>query len=186
MTTTPQVITELDVLLAVLAERREFVLYTAKNLTDDQARATPTVSSLSIGGLIKHLAATELGWSAFMREGKSALAGDVDWSQVDFEDPDGVPDELFAARDAEFTLLPGETLAGVIEEYRRAAAATERIARELPGLDLAHELPEAPWFEQGTQWPARRVLAHLIGETAHHAGHADIIRETLDGQRTMA
>jgi hypothetical protein len=55
----------------------------------------------------------------------------------------------------------------------------------LPSLDLAHLLPDAPWFPPGTRWTARRVLLHVIGETAQHAGHADIIRESLDGAKTM-
>lgn len=177
--------TEIDVLLAVLAERREFVLLTANGLTDDQARATPTVSSLSIGGLIKHLAATEAGWAGFMRDGAAALAGDADWSQVDWEDPGSAPDELVASREREFTLLPEETLEGVSAEYRRVAAATEEVVHSLPSLDLAHELPPAPWFEPGAAWSARRVLGHLIGETAQHAGHADILRESIDGQKSM-
>lgn len=177
--------TEIDVLLAVLDERREFLLLTASGLTDDQARARPTVSSLSVGGLIKHVAATEAGWAAFMRDGASALGGDVDWSQVDWSDPSSAPEELVAARDQEFTLLPDQTLASVVEEYRRVAAATAHIARSLPNLDVAHELPKAPWFEPGASWPARRVLAHLVGETAQHAGHADIIRESIDGQKSM-
>ncbi|MBV9583186.1 MAG: DUF664 domain-containing protein, partial [Chloroflexi bacterium] len=45
--------------------------------------------------------------------------------------------------------------------------------------------PEAPWFERGARWSARRVLLHLIAETSQHAGHADIIREALDGAKTM-
>ena len=55
----------------------------------------------------------------------------------------------------------------------------------LPSLDVAHPLPEAPWFKQGASWSARRVLLHIMTETAQHAGHADIIRETIDGAKTM-
>ena len=46
-------------------------------------------------------------------------------------------------------------------------------------------LPEAPWYEPGASWSARRVLLHLIAETSQHAGHADIIREAIDGAKTM-
>jgi hypothetical protein len=60
-----------------------------------------------------------------------------------------------------------------------------RDRRHAADLDLSHPLPEAPWFEKGASWSARRVLLHVIAETAQHAGHADIIRETLDGSRTM-
>ena len=52
-------------------------------------------------------------------------------------------------------------------------------------LDAAQPLPEAPWFEPGARWSARRVLLHVIAETAQHAGHADIMRESLDGAKTM-
>ncbi|MET0190915.1 MAG: DUF664 domain-containing protein, partial [Pseudonocardia sediminis] len=52
-------------------------------------------------------------------------------------------------------------------------------------LDVAHPLPDAPWFPAGTRWSARHALSHIIGETAQHSGHADILRETLDGQKSM-
>jgi len=55
----------------------------------------------------------------------------------------------------------------------------------LTDLDASHPLPEAPWFERGARWSARRALLHIIAETAQHAGHADIIRESLDGTKTM-
>ena len=55
----------------------------------------------------------------------------------------------------------------------------------LSDLDVSHALPEAPWFEKGARWSARRVLLHIIAETAQHAGQADIIRETLDGSKSM-
>jgi hypothetical protein len=55
----------------------------------------------------------------------------------------------------------------------------------LPSLDDSHPLPEAPWFEPGARWSARRVILHILAETAQHAGHADIIRESLDGAKTM-
>ena len=53
-----------------------------------------------------------------------------------------------------------------------------------PDLDVSHPLPVAPWFEHAS-WSPRRVLLHVIAETAQHAGHADIIRESLDGSKTM-
>jgi hypothetical protein len=65
------------------------------------------------------------------------------------------------------------------------ARRTDEIVATLPDLGLSHPLPEAPWFEKGASWSVRRVLLHVIAETAQHAGHADVIRETLDGSRTM-
>ncbi len=68
---------------------------------------------------------------------------------------------------------------------RRIAAATDELVRTLPDLDAAHPLPQAPWWPEGGSWSARRALLHIVAETAQHAGHADIIREALDGQKTM-
>ena len=95
-------------------------------------------------------------------------------------------DERARARYAdEFRLLPGETLAGVLEHYAEVAARTDDLVRTLPDLNVAHPLPQAPWFPPGAQWSARQVLLHILAETAQHAGHADIIREALDGAKTM-
>jgi hypothetical protein len=65
----------------------------------------------------------------------------------------------------------------------RDAATAGRDSR--PGRAARHPLPEAPWFAPGERWSARRVLLHIMAETAHHAGHADIIRESLDGAKSM-
>lgn len=171
---------EADDLLRVLAERRAFVLLTARDLTDEQARATPTVSTLSIGGLIKHLSSTENAWARFMRDGAAGMS-----ASAASKPETGTAEDLAAAHQRGFTLLPGQTLAQVVQAYQAAATSTEQIVDALPDLDVTHELPPAPWFEPGAAWSARRVLAHLIGETAQHAGHADLIRESIDGQKSM-
>ena len=83
-----------------------------------------------------------------------------------------------------FDMAPGDTLAEVLAQYAEVATRTDELVATLD-LDADHPLPEAPWFEPGARWSVRRVLLHLIAETSQHAGHADIIRETLDGQKTM-
>jgi hypothetical protein len=85
----------------------------------------------------------------------------------------------------EFRLLPDETLAGVLAQYEEIARRTDELVAALPDLDASHPLPEAPWFPPGAHRTARRVLLHIVAETAQHAGHADILRESLDGQKTM-
>lgn len=157
--------TERADLLAALDRHRGFLMFTALRLTDEQARATPTASDLHIGGIIKHVTATERGWVAFMTGGDQAAAAGDWW--------DG------------HHMGAGETLAAIIDDYERCAAETEAAVRGLPSLDVTHPLPKAPWFEPGASWTARRALLHILAETAQHAGHADIIRETIDGQKTM-
>ncbi len=187
-TTTPVDAAEKEALLAALTERREFLLLTGRALTDEQARRTPTVSELCIGGIIKHVTATEDTWTRFISDGPSAF-GDADWTSVDFagidfSDPATIPEFVLEHMD-QFVLREDETLAGVVRDYAAAARRTESVVAALPSLDVRHDLPPAPWNEPGATKSAREVLLHLIGETAQHAGHADIIRETIDGQKSM-
>jgi Protein of unknown function (DUF664) len=154
-------------LLESLGKARFFLRYTAQGLTEEQARQRTTVSELTIGGLIKHVAAAERGWARFVRGG----AAEMESYQEDFFDG--------------FSLLPEETLAGVLANYEEAALEVDTLVATVPDLSAAWPLPVAPWFEEGKSWSVRRVIVHLIAEVAQHAGHADIIRESLDGQKSM-
>jgi uncharacterized damage-inducible protein DinB len=173
MTHTPLTLTgERADLLETLAAHRQFLRFTVQGLTDEQARQRTTASELTLGGLIKHVAHQEAGWVRFILEGPEAMATPTDAAGF----------EKWAA---EFRLLPDETLAGVLAEYEEIAQRTDDLVRTLPDLDAAHPLPEAPWFQPGAVRSARRVFLHIVAETAQHAGHADILRESLDGQKTM-
>jgi hypothetical protein len=156
-------------LLAALARRRYFLRFTLRELTDAQASERTTASELCLGGLIKHVANTERGWVEFIQRGPSAMASGGE----DFD-----VDEWTGT----FRMQPGETIAGVLADYDEVARVTEEVVSALPDLDVSHPLPEAPWFEPGAEWSARMVLLHLIAETGQHAGHADILRETIDGR----
>jgi uncharacterized damage-inducible protein DinB len=157
-------------LLETLAESRSFLRYTARDLSDEQAARRTTASDLCLGGLVKHVASMERRWTSFITEGSPAMVPDpgvmADWATG-------------------FAMLEGETLAGLLIQYEQVAARTAALVATLPDLDVTQALPEAPWFETGARWSARRVLLHLIAETAQHAGHADILRESLDGAKTM-
>jgi len=157
----PPIPDERDQLLAVLAQQRYVIRLTAYGLTDEQARATPSVSPLSVGGLIKHVAGVERNWIGMVLE--------VDrMSEADYEN--------------NFRLTADETLASVLDHYDAVARETEAVAR---GLSLYHSVPVpqgVPWFPDDVDaWSVRWVLLHLIAETARHAGHADIVRESIDG-----
>ncbi|MFJ3600171.1 DinB family protein [Streptomyces sp. NPDC090126] len=172
-------------LLAGLAEARAALTASVRGLTDEQAGRTPTVSALCPGGLVKHVTAMEEGWLNFVTEGPSAMS---------FALPDGVTWDDFMAgaareypqwaidREREFRMLPGETVTGILHAYEQVAARSEKIILAVPDLSASHPLPEAPWNEPGGEWSVRRVLMHVIAETAQHAGHADILRETIDGR----
>ena len=149
-----------------LGRHRGFLRYTVRDLTDEQAARRTTVSELTLGGLIKHVASTEASWMRFATGGAEAMESEpADWENG-------------------FRMLPGETLAGLLETYDRVAAQTDTLVATLE-LDAAHPLPVAPWFEPGASWSVRRVLLHIIAETSQHAGHADILREAIDGSKTM-
>ncbi|MCI4065180.1 DinB family protein [Micromonospora sp. R77] len=157
---------ELADLLSTLQRHRGFLRHTVAGLDDEQAARRSTVSELCLGGLIKHVATVERSWTRFMVGGAEAMRSEpVDWV-------------------GQFRMADGETLAGLLDEFDRVAAETDELVGTLD-LDVAHPLPEAPWFEPGASWSVRRVLLHLIAETAQHAGHADILRESIDGAKTM-
>ena len=172
MTETATLTAERADLLETLAAHRYFLRHTVQGLTDDQARQRTTVSELTLGGLIKHVALVEESWARFAVDGPAGMAAPSDAA--------GYEEWANGHR-----LLPDETLDGVLARYAEVAARTDELVRTLPDLDASHPLPEAPWFEPGARRSARRVFLHIVAETAQHAGHADILRETLDGQKTM-
>ena len=156
-------------LIESLRRHRSFLRFTVRDLSDEEAQQRPTVSALNLAGLIKHVAATESGWARFAEGGAEAMHRN--WG----------PD----ASTRHWHLAPGETLAGVLADYEAVARHTDDLVAAVPDLDADQALPEAPWFEPGARWSARRVFLHVIAETAQHAGHADILRESIDGQKTM-
>ena len=148
---------ERDALLTFLAQQRDALRAAVLGLSDAQARLTPTASTLSLGGLIKHCARTERRW---------VVAGIAGQPLPGLWPPEDWP--------ADFRLEPDETLAEVLGYYAETAELTEQIVgatTDLSAPPASDELLSVRW-----------VLLHLIKETARHAGHADIIRESVDGQ----
>jgi uncharacterized damage-inducible protein DinB len=160
----PPVPNERAALLAFLAQQRYVLTLAAYGLTDEQARATPAASQLSVGGLVKHVTATERGW--------------MDRAMLRPVRGEGMED--YQAR---FRMGPDETLAQLLADYEAAAAETEADVAQIPDLGRPVPIPRGvPWFPQDVDaWSVRWVLLHLIEETARHAGHADLVRESLDG-----
>ncbi len=161
-------------LMEILGQARHFLRFTTRDLSDQQARQRTTVSELTLGGLIKHVSRVEQNWTSFITQGPSVMPDFGAMTEADYAD-----------WGAAHRLLPDETLAGVLADYAEVARRTEELVATLPDLDVSHPLPAAPWFPPDGRWSARRVLLHIATETAQHAGHADIIRESLDGAKSM-
>jgi Protein of unknown function (DUF664) len=173
MSTAEQTVTgEHADLLKALGTQRNFLRRTVRDLTDEQAAQRTTVSELGLGGIIKHVALTERQWLRFIEIGPAAMTFGTD--------------EASAANWTDgFRMLPGETLAGLLEKYDGVARQTDDLLASGVDLEATQPLPQAPWFEPGATWTVRHVILHILAEIAQHSGHADIIRESLDGAKTM-
>ncbi|MDT7799018.1 MAG: hypothetical protein QOI78_2451 [Actinomycetota bacterium] len=157
---------EHDELLGLLAEVRRRLLIPVNGLTDEDAAKRTTVSELTLGGLIRHLATGERMWLQVLRSADGSL-------------PEGMLDT------AQYSM--SGTLSDWRSAYSAAAAETDAYVSSLPSLDVEVQLPATPWSPPEPEfWSARRIVLHLIHETAQHAGHADIIRESLDGANSTA
>jgi hypothetical protein len=156
---------EHDLLLGYVTQQREVLHLTAYGLTDEQAR-TPAAapSPLTVGGLIKHVAGVERTWIDMMLERERPASAEDDYVRG-------------------FTMGPDETLADVLAFARGVSEETERVVRAIPDLGQRVPVPKGvPWYPDDLDaWSVRWVLMHLVSETARHAGHADIVREAIDG-----
>ena len=167
----PPVIGERDALRQFLAYQQAAFVAVAHGLTDDQARSTPTVSALSIGGLLRHVTGMQRSWMQRVAAAPEAPA------------PDERPFEQRAAEyQNEYVMTADETLADLLGRYRAQNDAALRLV-DTADLDAAVPVPrDAPWFPRDVDaWSVRWVFLHVISELARHAGHADIIRESIDG-----
>lgn len=157
----PSITSEREGLLAFLVQQRDGLRYAAFGLTEAQLRLKPTKSALSVGGLLKHGALTERSWI-------DVLSGKPSMGQNAYVDSFALGDDETA-----------KTLTDLMAEVGRE---TEEAVGRLPDLDVRIQLPPAPWFPENPEgYQARWVLLHVIEELARHAGHADIIREHIDG-----
>jgi uncharacterized damage-inducible protein DinB len=151
-------------LLAYLTQQREAIRIATYGLSDHEIRQTPAASSLSLGGLLKHAALTERFWI-------DQVAGR---SRNNDHEADTYADR--------FRLDAEESLANLLAFSDVVAAETESTIGALADLEGLVPVPPDPWFPSDVAgWSTRWVLLHLIEELARHAGHADIVRETLDG-----
>ncbi|HET7016735.1 MAG TPA: DinB family protein [Streptosporangiaceae bacterium] len=145
---------ELDTALAFLSFARHCVLKKADGLPDEQLRRVLVGSGTTILGLVQHLAEAERYWFGYHLAGASYdLEADLGMS---------VPD--------------GRAGSDVLADYQAAIEESDRAIRAASGPDQPIAIPV-----DGNHHSLRWVLAHMTSETARHAGHADILREQLDG-----
>ena len=167
----PPVTDERDALRQFLDLNQRAFVAVAYGLTDAQARLTPTVSTLSIGGLIKHVTGVQQSWTQRVT------------AAPDFPPADPRPiAEQAADRAGQFVMRQDETLEGVLKALEAQNTETLGTFAEAD-LDAPVPVPhEVPWFPKDIDnWSVRWVGLHLIEELTRHAGHADIIRESIDG-----
>ena len=167
----PPVTDERSALREFLAFHQSAYFAVSYGLTDEQARSAPSVSALSIGGLVKHATEMQRTWMA-----RVAAAPDL-------PPKDNRPfDEIAKEFADQHVMRPDQTLAGLLEAFETQNAKSLRLV-ETADLDTAVPVPQdIPWFPKSQEpWSVRWVILHVINELARHAGHADIIRETIDG-----
>ena len=162
---------ERSALREYLAYHQSAYFAVSYGLTDEQARSSPTVSALSIGGLVKHATGVQRSWMGRVAAAPEAPPKDtrpVEEISKEFGD--------------QHVMLPDETLDGLLRAVEVQNAKSLRLV-ESADLDAAVPVPhDIPWFPKNQEsWSVRWVILHVINELARHAGHADIIRETIDG-----
>jgi len=161
---------ERSALREYLAYHQSAFFAVAYGLTDEQARMTPTVSALSIGGLVKHVTAMQRTWMARVAAAPDAPPRDprpFDQISKDFAD--------------QHTMRADETLDGLLKTLEAENANSLHLV-ETADLDAKVPVPQdIPWFPKGVKdWSVRWVILHVINELTRHSGHADIIRESID------
>jgi uncharacterized damage-inducible protein DinB len=157
---------EREDLISMLADQRELFRITLRGLDDEQARKRTTASELTLGGLLHHLNNCERHWTTVIVERDPNAALDV------------------AAFGGEYVMAPEETLEGLLAAWDATATATAEVIRTVDSLDTVIPTPTNPWVEGQVWQSVRTTILHILREIAHHSGHADIIREELDGQNS--
>jgi uncharacterized damage-inducible protein DinB len=155
---------ELQLLTQVLDQQRDAVLRKADGLDAGSLAQQLPPSTLTLGGLLYHLALVEETWFEVRFAG---LPEREPWAGVDWDaDPDW---EFRTAAE----LAPEQ----LRDRYRETCARSREVVAAAESLDQLSVRAD----RDGRRWDLRWVLIHLIEETARHAGHADLLREAIDG-----
>ncbi|MCP3821669.1 DinB family protein [Streptomyces sp. A3M-1-3] len=155
---------ERGALLSFVEAQRGAIRRSVLGLTEEQAASRPSASELSLSGLLKHVAETELGWLRLAQQRPNEKErSEETWAYS-------------------FRLVDGESIPMMLAFWDDVAKETEEFIRSVPSLNDTFPLPEAPWYPKDASVSMRWLMLHLVEEIGRHAGHADIIRESLDGK----
>ena len=135
---------------------RATLLWKLDGLSDDDLRRSLVPSGWSLLGMVKHIAYVERSWFQNVFLGEDVF---FPWTDAD--------------RDADWRIEPGETTAAVLDFYRAECARSREIVAAAAWDDIAAR----PDLARSLGW----ILTHMVEETARHCGHADLVREMLDG-----
>jgi uncharacterized damage-inducible protein DinB len=150
-----------------LQNAREVLVWKLDGVSDYDIRRPMTPTGTNLLGLVKHCAGVECGYFGDVVDRPFPGEGDLDWHQDDAAELSG---DMYATE--------AESRQRVTDFYRRVWAHSDATIQELP-LDA---LGTVPWWPEERRHPTlHTLLVHTIQETARHAGHADIIREAIDG-----
>ncbi|MFD6887099.1 DinB family protein [Streptomyces sp. NPDC059957] len=155
---------ERGALLSFVEAQRGALRRSVLGLTPEQAASRPSASELSLGGLLKHVAECELNWLRMAQQ----RVNERERTQETWGDS--------------FKLLDGESVEEILAFWDGVSAELAEFIASVPSMDDTFPLPPAPWFPKDGKVSMRWLLLHLVEEDARHAGHADVIRESLDGK----
>lgn len=164
---------ERGALLSFVEAQRGAIRRSVLGLTEEQAASRPSASELSLSGLLKHVAETELNWLRMAQQKlgappRGSSGGEKARNEETWADS--------------FRLVGEETIPGMLAFWDSVAKETDEFIHSVPSLDDTFPLPAAPWFPKDGAVSMRWLMLHLVEEIGRHAGHADIIRESLDGK----
>lgn len=166
---TPQAAGEHEVLKTFALQQLAQLRTSIHGLTDDEAHATPVASALNLTGLLRHCGAVAVFWSA---------------CAASAPEPPRLPEDLAGAdRLLEELIADPSSLDETLAFFDRCVEVTRANLKAVTDLGAPVPIPDAPWFPRELEsWEARWCLAHISAEVARHAGHADVIRESIDGR----
>jgi uncharacterized damage-inducible protein DinB len=160
----PKAANEIETLSAFLDYHRAVVLDKAGGLTPEQLGMRLQPSTMTLAGMIYHLTVVEASWFSDIFAGTGL--GEP-WDSVDWD----------ADRDWEWNVAPSMDPQVVLDAYREACERSREVVAAASSLDQLSAKDS-----DGEKWSLRWILVHMIEETARHAGHADLIRESIDGE----